>query len=349
VIFLGATGMVSAVGLNAPASCAAIRAGIAGFTELPYKDKQRRPVIGATVPHVDLKSTRVERLVEMLGMATRECLEQQTRLPPVRGIPLLVGLAEAGRPAGGAPLAETIVGRVEAHIGMQFHRRLSGAITTGHTAGFELLERVRQLMMSEDIPGCVVAAVDSYINGTSLMWLEQQWRLKREGHSNGVIPGEAAAAVYIDRQTPGDGSAGIRLLGLGFAREAATIMSEEPLLGVGLTAAARSALAESNLKLHDMDFRLSDATGESYGFKELAQVVARLHRVWKEEVPHWHCADSIGDTGAAAGICQLVLGADAFRRGYAFGDRAICFTSGVADRRAVAVIERCATGNGDQP
>lgn len=117
-------------------------------------------------------------------------------------------------------------------------------------------------------------------------------------------PGEAAAAIYVNRP-PATTQTQVQVTGLGFGQEKATISSEEPLLGLGLTAAARAALAEAGLQLHEMDFRPSDATGEAYGCKEQALLVARLHRVWKPEVPHWHCADSIGDCGAAAGVCQL--------------------------------------------
>jgi 3-oxoacyl-[acyl-carrier-protein] synthase I len=331
--------MVCSVGLSAAAACAALRAGIGQLGELPYVDRKGRPIIGAVVPGVDLKLRRGQRLVELLAMAVTDCLGDTAPLPLER-VPVLVGLAEPGRPAGGARLADTIVVMLEERLGLRFHPRLSSAIPGGHTAGFAALRAARALLNDAEVAGCLICGVDSYINASSLLWLEAQWRLKHEDHSNGVIPGEAAAAVYVHRSPAPTSSVVIQLLGLGFGREQATITSEEPLLGLGLTGATRAALTEAGSKLDDMDYRLSDATGEVYGFKELALVVARLHRTWKAEVPHWHCADSIGDTGAAAGICQLVMASQAFRRNYAFGDRAICFTSAPHGDRAVAVLQR---------
>ncbi|MCK5245145.1 MAG: hypothetical protein KAJ90_07735, partial [Desulfobacterales bacterium] len=120
----------------------------------------------------------------------------------------------------------------------------------------------------------------------------------------------------------------------------ANVLSEEPLLGLGLTDAARSALAEAGIKMHEIDFRISDVTGESYGFKEQSLVIARLLRVHKEEFPIWHCSENSGDIGASAGISQLVVAFHAFLKGYAPGDRAMCYTSAVPGERAVAVIER---------
>jgi hypothetical protein len=50
------TGMVCAVGLNAAAACAAMRAGIVRFEELPYYHTEGEPIIGAMVAfHAFLK------------------------------------------------------------------------------------------------------------------------------------------------------------------------------------------------------------------------------------------------------------------------------------------------------
>jgi 3-oxoacyl-[acyl-carrier-protein] synthase-1 len=276
-------------------------------------------------------------------MAVAECLGQLTPMQ-MQELPLLVGVAEPNRPGVDTIWPRSAIADVERRLGVHFHRGLSAVIAKGHTAGFEALRVARDLLLDSTIAGCLVCGVDSLVNASSLQWLEGHSRLKHEDLSNGVIPGEAAAAVYVHRRPAPATAPLIGLAGLGFGHEKATVLSEEPLLGVGLTAAARAALTEAGLKLHDIDFRLSDATGETYGFKELALVVARLHRVWKAEVPHWHCADAIGDSGAAAGVCQLVIAAQAFRRYYAFGDRAICFTSGLIGDRAATVLRRWEAG-----
>jgi 3-oxoacyl-[acyl-carrier-protein] synthase-1 len=338
-MYLGATGMVCPIGLSAPAACAAFRAGIATFCYLPYSDQNRQPIVGAFVPSLDFKLKRGQRLVEMLSMALADCLGDEPTLP-LQKIPLLVGLAEPGRPAGGAGLTDSIVSQVQERLGSQFHPRLSRGVPKGHTAGFEALSIARELLQDRNIPGCLICGVDSYINASSLLWLEHQWRLKREDHSNGVIPGEGAAAVYVQREAPANEKTTAQVIGLGFGQEKATISSTEPLLGLGLTAATKAALAEARLQLHDVDFRLSDVTGEAYGFKELSLVVARLHRVLKPEFPHWHFAESVGDTGAAAGVYQLIIALHAFRKGYAAGDRVICSSSAAPGDRAVALLER---------
>ena len=84
------------------------------------------------------------------------------------------------------------------------------------------------------------------------------------------------------------------VIGLGFAQEQEPVLTEGPLLGLGLAQAGRAALAEAELPMEEIDFRLSDVTGESYGFREQTLVQARLIRTKREAQPLWHCADSIG-------------------------------------------------------
>src|ERR1700682_4842479 len=102
---LGATGLVCPVGLSAVPACAAMRAGLSSFGELPYWDRRRSPVVGAAIPGLSLDVQFGPRLLEMLVMALRDCLENAPGLR-LEKIPLLVGLAEPGRPGSGESFAK---------------------------------------------------------------------------------------------------------------------------------------------------------------------------------------------------------------------------------------------------
>src|SRR6266498_986000 len=273
-MYITSTGMVCSVGLNAAAACAAMRAGIANFVELPYHDNQGEPIIGAMVPGIPRDFKRDDLLVELLVRALSDCLYNKPE-EPLETIPLLVGLAESGRPGGGAGLTPSIINRVEEQLGSKFHPRLSGVIPQGHTSGFRAVQIARQLCRDGKAQACVICGVDSYINASSLLWLDQLWRLKTAENSDGVIPGEAAAAVLLEQQTTAQSAFKVKVIGLGFAHESAHILSEDPLLGLGLAEAVRTALDEAECQMHEIDFRLSDVTGESYGFKEQALVLGR--------------------------------------------------------------------------
>jgi 3-oxoacyl-[acyl-carrier-protein] synthase-1 len=339
---LVSAGLVCPLGFDAASACAAMRAGIARMDELPYWDRRNLPVIGAAMPGAASAMSFGVRMVEMLARALRDCISRAPHTPhtPWAQVPLIVGLAEEGRPGASGEWAEDIVAGVQDRLGIAFHPALSGRIPKGHTAGFEGLRIARELLLARpDVPGCLVCGVDSYINASSLFWLDQHWRLKREGHNDGVIPGEAAAAVYVARQSAADAPARVEVVGLGFGREAAPVLSEAPLQGRGLADAARQAMGEAGWGFHQLHFRLSDVTGENYGFREHTLARGRLMRVVPEnDQPLWHAADAIGDTGAAAGLVQLARALAAWEKAYAPGTNAACFTSGVPGDRAVALL-----------
>lgn len=338
-MYLVSTGMVCSVGLNALSACAALRARIAGFHELPYCDNRGEPIIGAAVPILPPRLKRNERLIELAAMALADCLSNLSTESLVN-IPLLIGLAESGRPGGGDGVTQTIIPELEQKLGIRFHPTLSQVIPEGHVSGFRALNVARQLFHSQGLPACLICGVDSYLNAQSLLWLNEHWRLKTEENSDGVIPGEGAAAVLLQAQSPSGAESGVKIAGIGFGHEEAGVLSEEPLLGLGLAAAARSALTEAGQQMHQMDFRLSDVTGESYGFKEQALMLGRLMRERRESLPIWHSADCIGDTGAAAGVGQLIVAQHAFRKRYAPGEQAIACTSAVPGGRAAVVLRQ---------
>jgi 3-oxoacyl-[acyl-carrier-protein] synthase-1 len=148
---------------------------------------------------------------------------------------------------------------------------------------------------------------------------------------------------------PDSGSSSpVKLNGLGFALAGYRFERRTAVSWARLTDASMAALSEAGIQMHQIGFRLSDVTGESYGFKELSLVVGRLLRIHRQEgYPIWHCAENIGDTGAAAGVVQLIRAFHAFQKGYAPGTIAMCFTSSDWGQRAVAMLASNSVGIAD--
>lgn len=333
---LSAIGMACPVGFGWLTACAALRAKVSRKTISPYRDNQGREIAASYLsgeglgPHLSCEQRwlfflahALSQLIETPG-ADGDGLDAAT-------LHLVLPPAADERPYQPQFVADALSTRLGAPIRTeQLH------ITTGGSAAsFVALREARTAARAGEV--VVVAAADSLVSARRLLPLSARSRLLVEGNSDGVIPGEAAVAFRLTRHT-GDSLAILR--GIGSGEEPSTLSNDVALRAEGLVAATRAALAEARLELHEIDFRLSDAAGESFFFKEQALLLARVMRERRESLPLWLAADPLGDTGAAAGFCSLAWACAAWRRSYAPGPRAIALAGGEGSARGAVILER---------
>lgn len=325
-----ASGMVTCVGLDAPSSCAAIRCAIDNFSETRFMDKGGEWIIAAQVP-LEQPWRGLQKLVHMAVPAIRECLAHIGSMRPEQ-IPLLLGVAEKERPGRLEGLDDELFAEIQNELGVRFHPR-SGVIAKGRVAGAVALAAARELIYNEKVPFCLIAGVDSYLLASTLAAYEQKSRLLTSQNSNGFIPGEAAAAVLVGRSTE---KADLVCHGVGTGQENATIDSEEPLRADGLVQAIKATISDAREGFEAVDYRLTDANGEQFWFKEAALAMARTLRVRKESFYLWHTADCLGETGAAAAPCAFGTALAAARKHFAPGPGVLChFAADNGDRIAL--------------
>ena len=94
------------------------------------------------------------------------------------------------------------------------------------------------------------------------------------------MPGEGAGALLVGAA---GGTRRLVCTGIGFASEAAHIEVGEPLRADGLSQAIKDALADAGCEMHDIDFRITDISGEQYYFKEAALALSAHAAQRKEE------------------------------------------------------------------
>jgi 3-oxoacyl-[acyl-carrier-protein] synthase-1 len=223
---------------------------------------------------------------------------------------------------------------IEAQLDIRFATQ-SRIISQGRTSIAAALEQARKLVYEANIPLALIAATDSLLTWPQLQVLERDERLLTARNSNGFIPGEAGGALLVGRPTP---EAHLSCLGIGFGIEKATVTSEQPLRGDGLVRAIREALSEAGCGLHDLDFRITDVSGEHYYFKEAALALGRVMRKRKRGFDIWHAAECTGEVGAASGVVALSVAYFACGKGYAPGPGILFHSSSDAGERAAAVL-----------
>src|SRR5262249_72697 len=106
----------------------------------------------------------------------------------------------------------------------------------------------------------------------------------------------------------------------------------------GLTAAIKSALSDASCQLHDLNYRITDLSGEQYYFKEAALALGRILRQRKDEFDIWHPAECIGECGAAAGLPAPAGAAAACRKAYTLGPHILTHMANDSGQRSATVL-----------
>ena len=330
-ISIAGIGLVTSVGLNALASCAAIRAKLTRPTQSRVTGSDGEWITAHQVA-LDPACRRLDRLARLAARAARECMADTPR-EQWSGIPLLLCVAEGDRPGRLEGLDDRLFVLLQKLLGARFAAQ-SAVVARGRVAVAVALAQAHKLIV-EGHRQVLIVAVDSLLGAATLGHLDRQQRLLSEFNSNGFIPGEAAGAVRISAA-----SAGAQMLcrGMGFGVEPAHIASGLPLRGDGLAAAIKEALRQAGEKLHHLDYRMADLSGEQYYFKEAALALLRTMRQRRETFDLLHPAECIGEVGAAAGMTVLVCAVVAAQKRYAPGPRVLAHWSNDAGQRAAVVL-----------
>ena len=331
-----ASGLVTPVGLNSPSTCAALRAGIRGVDAEFLWDLESGDYVTAGKVPLPQWWEGVGKLPKLVAPAIYECL-QKTEACPASEIVLLLGVASFQRPSRWKASDSEIIGAIEHELEQRFHPA-SRVIAHGHVSGAVALRSAQKLVHAEDVRSCIIAGVDSFLEQETLDAYLAERRILTENNSNGFSPGEAGSAVLVgpaEDNLEGE----LRIIGLGFAKEEATITSDKPLRGEGLTNACRNALTSAGRTMADIDYRITDLNGEHYKFKEATFAFGRLLKERRPSIDLWHPIEYIGDIGAAIGPCVLAVALHAAQKGYAPGASILFHFSNDGGERAAIVAE----------
>lgn len=317
--------LTCAVGHELDASVAAIRSGIAALDEIPFRNDDNRPITGAAIPGFG-ELPAAQRITELLCCA----------------------IAEVGRRFGAMTIGRCIVvcsdaptRRIRGDVGQLLRERSGVRIDSlelecgDETTCVRVLSRLRNELEHGDEP-VLVCAVDSLIDTPTMAQASLRGRLRTETNADGFAPGEAAACVWV-RTTPSPTAS--RVAGLGLAIEPATILDELPHEALGMTQAARDALAEAGWRYADLNLWIADLGGEHYEFNELALCCARLPTERCEGVDIWHPAESFASVGVVGAPAGWILATRASHDGGSPGRKVVCSAAAATGGRAIVLLE----------
>ncbi|MDA8587055.1 3-oxoacyl-ACP synthase [Rhodobacteraceae bacterium] len=331
-----AAGMVTAVGLDAASSCAAMRARIDGFAETRFVGSDGNWMIGAAVP-LPRNWIGQKRMVHLAAGAMVDILDSVPDLS--QDDALILCLAERDRP--GKPVIDIARFAEElAHVTKTSSKIRTRIIENGRPSGFAALQQAEKLIAEGKANRVLVVGVDSYLTTRTISDYRSKKRIMMADNHNGFIPGEAAAAILV-----GKGKHGLRLSGLGLAREEAFIYNQleqdgldRPLRADGMVAAYRQAFEASKTQLGGIEYRISDLIGDKFFFQQAALTTLRLERGRSEFQDLWSPAESLGNVGAAVVPIMIGQALYASQKGYSMGSPLLIEASGDEGACAAAVF-----------
>src|SRR3954468_6207920 len=159
-IAITGAGMVTGVGLTAPASCAAIRGAIDNFKETRFRDEAGEWIVGSEV-HLDHPWRGEAKLLRMAVCAIGECLESNPAVDP-RNTPILLCLAAPGRPGRMLLNDQHFLHGLQDELDVAFDRQ-SRIVAAGHVSVAVALRHARQLFLDGTAKHVVLAATDSLL------------------------------------------------------------------------------------------------------------------------------------------------------------------------------------------
>jgi 3-oxoacyl-[acyl-carrier-protein] synthase-1 len=328
------TGLVTSVGATAAACCSAFRAKITNPVETQFIDSSGAWIMAHQV-ELSPPCAGLSKLAKMAAWAIEDAL-QALEKEQWYHLPLLLCVAEPERPGRIAGLDDQLLAQIQIELDVEF-ATTSMLVPQGRVAVAVALAQARALTASTQSPGVLIVGVDSLLSWPTISHYERGDRLLTEANSNGFMPGEGAGALWVGGANIG--AAQLLCTGIGFGLEPANINSGEPSRAQGLTEAIKASVDDAGRQLHDMDFRITDNSGEHYYFKEASLALLRLLRESKETFDIWHPAECTGEVGSASGISVIAAAVYACHNGYSPGPTILAHWSNDFGQRAAVTME----------
>ena len=342
VVVVG-TGARTPLGLNAPATAAAVRAGIAAMGNHPFMiDQFGDPMVVSRDAELPSETGGVDRFVQLALPAALEAL----RVLPAGNsasikIRLHVALPE-DRPGLPADLKAKFAERFQLALGENFQVEKVTSHALGNAAGIAALEEALSEIERGESEFCLVGGVESYLMPETLEWLDSVEQLHSPSTIWGFCPGEGAGFFLLTsgRIAKSLGlSSTIRVLSAAKGSEPNRIRTETICIGEGLSDAFQQTLSGLPTETDRVDHTICDMNGDRYRGDEYSFARLRSADYFSEFSDFDTPGDCWGDMGAASGPLFVVLASVAAEKRYSPGPITLVWGSSDGGLRAGALLK----------
>jgi len=343
-------GAMTSLGLSAPSTAAAVRAGMSAMAIHPFMiDKMAAPMVVCANPVLPIELDAMDRFLGLALAAAREAmsplLDRARTLPRIS---IFLALPEE-RPGTPSHFEHTFAERFNSAVANEINTQDLVCYSRGHAAGLLCLEQALALTISGKSQMCLVGGVDSYLVPETLEWLDDLEQLHSETTTWGFCPGEGAGFCLLAPQTlaadmglPTE----IELLAAATAKEANPIKADTVCIGQGLSEAFNKSLVYLPRDSR-VTHTICDMNGEPYRGNEYGFAMLRTSTSFADDADFMTPADCWGDVGAASGPLFTMLAALAAKKGYSPGPCTLVWASSEHGLRGAALLRSTAVLRGN--
>jgi 3-oxoacyl-[acyl-carrier-protein] synthase-1 len=340
--------MISSVGWDASASCAAIRAGLVrpqplpGVSVLDAETQQLVPLVGHPIQGYTEGFALLARWARLTQGALDDLLRQRripgsedalfwrrTRLVCIAPVLSAERFFEV-RQVGSQGLTDAYTQLLQARLCKRIPVPPWRMLGLGHSGLAAALQEADRGITHAEVERYLLVAVDSYLDAYSLEWLAERRRLKTADRPVGLMPGEAGACLLVE-SPPSARRRGARIEAwidsATVERGPESVFQEGASLGLALSRAVESGRPGGAAgKPFDGDV-IIDLNGEVWRANAWGHARVRLSNALAARIRLVTFCSSLGEVGAASGAVGTCIATRAFARRYASGPSCLVVTS----------------------
>jgi 3-oxoacyl-[acyl-carrier-protein] synthase-1 len=338
-----------AVGFTAEAAAAAVRGRISRLRRHPsLVDMAGENIVCGTDPMLAPQLSGAERIAKL---AEHSLVEVVTKVRAAGRVatpmPVVLALPEP-RPGFSAGDVAPVMSALESLGLPEVGDVKVDRVAIGHAGVFWGLRWAFERIGQGQDEVCIVGGVDSYLDPQTILWLDAQRMLAREGIRAGFPPGEGAAMVVLAsdnaRRRLGLGSLG-RVSAVALAQQSRDPALEGESFGEALTDAVRGATPDRGRTDDVISDLYGDINGERVRTEDWGFTLMRSGTRFRDGSAYVTPVGECGDLGAATAAFGCVLAVQAWQRRYASGRRALVWSGSWTGLRGAAMLEQDEEGN----
>jgi 3-oxoacyl-(acyl-carrier-protein) synthase len=370
-------GMVSSAGPDVITSCASARAGITrasalgNLRVLDPDTEELEAVTGHTVLGVTEGYFGLGRLVR-LGSAGIKDLISKSGLTNLNNTGLFVNLSsdfyltelersqhvgadkdDIERTDGYLPkrigirqrrYSERLISSLLKHCDLSIDLINQKVVFGDQTGIIKLIRLATKGLERNQFERCIIGGIDSYVEADTIRALSDFGILKTPIKGIGLMPGESASFVLIEREdVAGRRKANIlgKIESFSEVAEPFNRLSDEVPLGVALTEAITTTLDNLNDKGDQTGLIIGNLNGDPYRASDWGHAIIRLRAKYPWiDLPEWYPAVAFGEIGAATGFVATCMAIKGFARDYAGTDNVLVWLSSDCGKRGAFYIRK---------